>query len=94
VIEYCINVSNVTTYEEFVAAFNTGMIDSLGGHWHGDLNAFNDYLSWPSEPYRITFQGWALCKERLASARICNMPIIQTIQDIFTENPEVAIRFE
>ena len=39
----------VRSFDDFVAATNAGLIESVGGRWNGNLDAFNDYLSWPEE---------------------------------------------
>ena len=34
----------------FVREFNRGFVCHVGGDWHGNLDAFNDYLSWADGP--------------------------------------------
>ncbi len=58
--EFTVDLSNATSFEEFVAAFNDGFCRHVSGEWHGrSWDAFHDYLSWPAEEtYRLTFRGW------------------------------------
>jgi len=46
---FSIDGREVKSFDEFVAATNAGLIESVGGKWNGNLDAFNDYLSWPEE---------------------------------------------
>ncbi len=46
---FTIEGRRVKSFDDFVAATNVGLIESIGGRWNGNLDAFNDYLSWPEE---------------------------------------------
>ncbi|HKO93442.1 MAG TPA: hypothetical protein VJU61_19950 [Polyangiaceae bacterium] len=46
---FTIDARQVKSFADFVAAANAGFIESVGGEWNGNLDAFNDYLSWPEE---------------------------------------------
>jgi len=37
----------VKSFDDFIAAMNTGFVRHVGGDWNGNLDALNDYLSWP-----------------------------------------------
>jgi hypothetical protein len=59
----------VRTFDDFVRAANTGFIRSAGGSWDGNLDAFNDYLSWPEDQsYELELLGAASCAEHLGHA--------------------------
>jgi hypothetical protein len=62
--EFVVDLTNVTTFKGFVAAFNEGFCRLCGGHWHGrSWDAFHDYLSWPEDKrYRLVFKGWEGCR--------------------------------
>ncbi len=52
--EYVVDVSSANCWQDFVVAFNEGFVGRVGGEWNGNLDAFNDYLFWPTEqPYRL-----------------------------------------
>jgi hypothetical protein len=56
--EYVVELSQVDSFADAIAAFNEGLIERCGGHWNGNLDAFNDYLSWPAEEgYRLVLRG-------------------------------------
>jgi len=46
---FTIDGRRVRSFADFIAEMNAGFITSLGGEWNGNLDAFNDYLSWPEE---------------------------------------------
>jgi hypothetical protein len=46
---FTIDGTLVKSFEDFVVAMNSGLIEAVGGKWNGNLDAFNDYLSWPEE---------------------------------------------
>ena len=46
---FTIDARRVRSFPEFVEAVNAGLIRPVGGEWHGNLDAFNDYLSWPDD---------------------------------------------
>ena len=94
-MEYRINVADVQSFADFVSAFNAGMIDSIGGHWNGNLNAFNDYLFWPDDKaYRIVLVGWGHCAEVLKQTRApapLGQSMLEIIEKIFADNPHVTV---
>jgi hypothetical protein len=58
-VEYIVNLSEVGSWTGLVQAFNEGFMRAIGGDWNGNLDAFDDYLSWPDEqPYRLILRGW------------------------------------
>ena len=46
---YKVDCRKVTDFEGFIDAFNRDFVHKVGGHWNGNLDAFNDYLAWPEE---------------------------------------------
>ena len=45
---------------------NQGLVRDAGGEWNGNLDAFNDYLSWPDEEsYELVFLGAEHCESVL-----------------------------
>lgn len=62
--EFVVDLTKVSTFDEFVVAFNDGFCRYCDGQWHGrSWDAFHDYLSWPGErEYRLVFDGWAHCQ--------------------------------
>jgi hypothetical protein len=66
---FVIDCRGVRTFAGFVAAMNAGLIHHIGGHWNGNLDAFNDYLSWPDEEeYELELLGASPCHAALGHA--------------------------
>jgi len=66
---YTVDCSSVGSFGDFVRATNAGFIRVVGGEWNGNLDAFNDYLSWPEEEeYELEFSGAAACATALGHA--------------------------
>ena len=90
---YEVDCRQVQTYDDFVEAFNEAFIETLGGRWNGNLDAFNDYLSWPEEtPYQLVIHGSDQCARALnykAHARH-ERELWVALQEIFAENKERA----
>jgi hypothetical protein len=86
--EFVVDMTNVSTYEEFVAAFNEGFCQHCDGHWHGrSWDAFHDYLSWPDEQqFRLVFQGWEWCSGLRSEDR-------KMVREILGINPHVEAVF-
>ncbi|MGL4423297.1 MAG: barstar family protein [Gemmataceae bacterium] len=82
--EFVLDLTNVSTFEGFVAAFNDGFCQHCGGHWHGrSWDAFHDYLSWPQQQqYRLVFEGWAGCRGLQGDDR-------RLVREILADNPHV-----
>jgi hypothetical protein len=56
----------VRSFDDFVEATNAGFIEQVGGRWNGNLDAFNDYLTWPEEDaYELELLGAASCSRNL-----------------------------
>jgi hypothetical protein len=56
---YEISGANFCDFGGFVREFNHVFVSLVGGGWQGNLDAFNDYLSWPEEPYVLRWkQAW------------------------------------
>src|SRR5687768_1336268 len=89
VTEYVVDLSGVSSFEEFVAAFNDGFCRHCGGGWNGrSWDAFHDYLSWPSEErFRLTLRGWKQCRGLNAQER-------KMVSDIIADNEHVEAVFD
>jgi hypothetical protein len=90
---YEVDCQQVQTYDDFVEAFNRAFIETFGGRWNGNLDAFNDYLSWPEEvPYQLVIHGSDQCAKALnykANDRH-EKELWATLQEIFADNKEWA----
>src|SRR5262245_24743429 len=51
-----INGDHFDDFEGFIREFNRVFISQIAGDWNGNLDAFNDYLSWPEGPYVIKWR--------------------------------------
>jgi len=59
---YTVDGRGVRSFDDFVAAMNAGFIRPAGGLWNGNLDAFNDYLSWPDDvEYELELLGAGNC---------------------------------
>lgn len=52
-----IDGSSFEDFEGFVREFNRGFVSRVGGNWNGNLDAFNDYLSWADSPCTIRWRN-------------------------------------
>lgn len=84
--EFVVDMTNVSTYEEFVAAFNEGFCQHSNGHWHGrSLDALHDYLSWPDEErFWLVFNGCERCGGLSDDNR-------KMVREIRADNPHVEV---
>ena len=91
--EFVVRVADVTSFDDFIAAFNEGFCRHVGGWWNGNLNAFHDYLSWPEdERYRLVLQGWDACVEVLGQeAYLPGQSMLDVILEIFRDNDHVEL---
>jgi hypothetical protein len=48
---FTVDARSVESFEDFVEAFNRGFVEHVGGTWNGNLDGFNDFLSWPQESH-------------------------------------------
>ena len=44
-----IDGNNFNDFAGFIVEFNRCFVCYVGGHWQGNIDAFNDYLSWTDE---------------------------------------------
>jgi hypothetical protein len=66
---FTIDGRGIRSFADFVAAVNLGLVQQVGGTWNGNLDAFNDYLSWSEEPeYEIELLGGENCASQLGHA--------------------------
>lgn len=88
---YEVDCREVESFDDLIAAFNSGLIELVGGKWNGNLDAFNDYLSWPEScPYVLVVLGREQCVRALnfkANPRH-ERNIWPLIEEILAENQE------
>jgi hypothetical protein len=86
--EFVVDVTNASTFEDFVAAFNEGFCQHCNGHWHGrSWDALHDYLSWPAEErFRLIFKGWKHSAGLRSEDR-------KRVREILKDNPHVVVVF-
>jgi hypothetical protein len=91
--EYVVDVTQATSWQDVIAAFNEGFIRHVGGEWSGNLDAFNDYLWWPDEhPYRLVIRGWAACAHAVNTYKTWNSrPVWEVLTEIFRDNPQTDV---
>ena len=54
---YVLDGQTFDDYEGFRDEFNRVVLASIGATWGGDLNAFNDYLSYPNAPWVLVWKN-------------------------------------
>lgn len=85
--EFTIQLSNITTLQGFIDAFNRDFCKHVGGHWNGNWNAFHDYLSWPDESsFGLRLAGWDTC----AGLSIMDKEILL---EILADNVHVSVAY-
>ncbi len=63
---YVVDCISVASFADFVEATNAGFIRAAGGEWNGNLDAFDEYLSWPAdEQYELEFRDAQACATAL-----------------------------
>jgi hypothetical protein len=91
--KYQVDCRQVQTYADFVEAFNKAFVETFERRWNGNLDAFNDYLSWPEDvPYQLIVLGTDQC------ARVLNYKandrhekeLWSILQEILADNEEWA----
>jgi hypothetical protein len=93
---FTIDGRQVQDFDDFVEAVNVGLVRAAGGEWNGNLDAFNDYLAWPSEDaYELVLLGASHCAAKLAeNARGGdsgpNESLFDAIVGIVRDNPHVS----
>lgn len=92
-----IDCRKINSYADFIEAFNKELIEPFGGKWDGNLDAFNDYLSWPEPtPYHLIILGTDRCEEVLnykANERH-EKELWHILKEILQENSEwVTVEF-
>jgi hypothetical protein len=59
---YTVDGRGVRSFDDFITAMNLGLVQPAGGLWHGNLDALNDYLSWPDDAeYELELLGAGNC---------------------------------
>jgi len=95
---YQIDCQKINSYGDFIEEFNKNMIRSVGGEWNGNLDAFNDYLSWPEpNPYKLVIKGTDRCKEILnyKANEKHEKNLWPLLEEIFLDNKEfVDVEFK
>lgn len=84
--QFRIDLHAAHDFPAFAAAFNNGLIHGVGGHWAGQSwDAFDDYLSWPTEEtYELVLDGWWQCSGLSEKET-------QILEAIFASNPHVLV---
>ena len=83
---YVVDLSAVTSWTDFIAAFNEGFVEQVGGSgWNGNLDAFDDYLWWPDEhPYNLVIRGWTACANAVNQHKAPDgQPVLDVVAEIF-----------
>ena len=78
---YVIDGKNFQDFSGFVEEFNRVFISQFDSLWGGNLDAFNDYLSWPDSNYRIEWTNAKLSRECLGTRFDLLVSIIEDCDD-------------
>lgn len=55
-------------FDGFIREFDRGFVSRVGGNWTGNLDAFNDYLSWADTPCAIRWRQSNKSRDSLGHA--------------------------
>jgi len=98
--EFVVDLTAVTTWVQFIAAFNEGFIRPVSGDWNGNLDAFNDYLAWAGdkdvyEPFRLVLRGWNSLSGEINEHKTWDgRHVLNVISEILRDNPHVQLVLE
>ena len=86
---FVVDLGGAEGFGDFVAAFNQGFCEPVGGHWSGNSwDAFHDYLSWPEEEqFVLVFRQWQSGRALAASQKAM-------VEQILKDNPHVQVAYE
>lgn len=94
---YRVDCRGIESYEDFIEVLNKALIEPAGGNWNGNLDALNDYLSWPKKkPYKLKIIGAARCEQVLnyVEHERHKNTLWSLIRGIFLDNQEfVSVEF-
>ena len=85
---YVIDGANFSDFTSFVEECNRSFIRAFGGEWHGNWNAFNDYLSWHEGDYVLVWKQFDRACDALGDVDR------DIVLDIIREQPNVELRLE
>jgi RNAse (barnase) inhibitor barstar len=86
--------NNVSNFKDFVQEFNRVFCSQFNSVWHGNLDAFNDFLSWPEKKYTLVWKDSDLSRQRLGYDKMANW-LEECIQNCHPSNvPELQLRLE
>jgi hypothetical protein len=95
--EYVVDLTSVTSWPQFIAAFNEGFMRPVSGEWNGNLDAFHDYLSSvgdepASETYRLVLRGWKSLEGEINEHQTWDgRLVLDVISEILGDNPHVKV---
>lgn len=82
-----IDTASVTSFDDFIARVNNDFCSLVGGKWNGNLDALNDYLSWPPGNFHLTITDASACQRVVG--------VWDTVLEILADNDHVhaCLRF-
>ncbi len=90
--EYDVDLSTVSSLDELIHAFNTGLFEYGGGYWQTlNLDAFNDYLRWLESEYQLTLNGWNDCQVLDTIHEPSQQTLREVILEIFADHPNIKL---
>jgi RNAse (barnase) inhibitor barstar len=91
--EYVVDLTNVNSWSDFIAAFNNDFVRGFGDEWNSNLDAFNDYLWRPEQhPYRLVLRGWQSCVSALDQKKTRDgRTVLEVVDEIFRSNPQIEV---
>ena len=91
--EYIVNLFEVGSTEDLLAAFNASLFKYVGGRWETlNLDAFNDYLDWLEPKYRLTLTGWNDCHVLDTIHGPSRRPLREVMLEIIADHPGIELR--
>lgn len=91
-LTFDIDGKKVTDYTSFVSEMNQNFISKIEGNvgWNGNLDAFNDYLSWPDTEFCVRIRNSDSVKQVLSKELKNNRNVWEILIEIFKDNSDWA----
>lgn len=89
-----IDCRQVRSFSEFVAEVNLKFLSRIPTSipWNGNLDAFNDFLSWPGRRYQVVLKGTAQLEKALSEKKNDDeeLTLFDHVIDIFLSHSDLV----
>lgn len=84
---------DVKNFSEFISEVNVKFLSRIGAStmWNGNLDALNDFLSWPGVPYQVVILGSQSLEKALSQkSPDGELTLYDHLLDIFLSNSDLV----